>query len=275
MVLDERCVLCGEAAAVRVRGTSFCAACGLGQYSNSASSPRRLRRRSRRAAFLAVFSSGLFVKVLLGAVALAAVGGAAAATVIDNEVSEPRSPGIVADQTIPTTIPETAAAGSAVVALTTTDSVASPTVDAAVAEYVAAVRAWADCISGAASTHIGTGFDPDIVCPDTPYPGDFGLAGDPADPPAAGVDPGDSENAPGHDGVGPGNSESAPGHDGVGPGNSESAPGHDGVGPGNSENAPGHDDAGPGNSENAPGFGDGGSGNSDKAPGTFESGLNA
>jgi hypothetical protein len=108
-------------------------------------------------------------------------------------------------------------------------------------------------------------------------------------PPA---EPGNSEEAPGHEEAGPGNSEEAPGHlDEVAiveelvppaePGNSEEAPGHEEAGPGNSEEAPGHLDevaiveelvppAEPGNSEEAPGHDPAGPGNSENAPGHLD-----
>jgi hypothetical protein len=88
-------------------------------------------------------------------------------------------------------------------------------------QYAAAIQAWADCVSEAASAHSGGAFDPFAECNDKPHAPDFGL---------------------GVDSDGPGNSEDAPGRGEDGPGNSEDAPGRGEDGPGNSEDAPGHDD---------------------------------
>jgi hypothetical protein len=245
--MNERCVLCGDNAAVRVRGTSFCAACGLNQYSADATAPVP-RRRSRRAAFLAVMTSGLFIKGLLGAVALAAVGGAAATTVFGHDSPDNVQVATTVVQEVQTTsAPAADASASAVVdATATTEAPDVQTVDFddPVFAYVAAVQAWSDCVAEAAASHGGGPFDPNEACPNEPSPDDFGLVDN---------GPGNSEDAPGHDVSGPGNSEDAPGHDVSGPGNSEDAPGHDVSGPGNSEDAPGHDVSGPGNSEDAPG----------------------
>ncbi len=259
--MNERCVLCGDNAAVRVRGTSFCAACGLNQYSADATAPAP-RRRPRRAPFLALITSGLFVKGLLGAVALAAVGGAAATTVFSHDSPDNAPVATTVVQAVQTTsAPASDAPVSAIVAATaTTEEPDAQTVDFddPVFAYVAAVQAWSDCVAEAAASHVGGPFDPNEACPNKPGPDDFGLVDN-------GL--GNSGDAPGHDGSGPGNSGDAPGHDGSGPGNSGDAPGHDGSGPGNSGDAPGHDGSGPGNSGDAPGHDGSGPGNSGDAPG--------
>jgi hypothetical protein len=167
-----------------------------------------------------LFSSGILAKTLLGAVALAAVGGAAS-TVLQSEdpVVEPNE--IVAPSTSQAEV--VAAVDTSPSAPDDSDGIIieAGRDDEAVAAFVAAVQAWSDCVSEAASAHSGGAFDPHEACPDKPRPGDFGV------------------NIPGHDEDGPGNSEDAPGHDEDGPGNSEDAPGHDEGGPGNSESAPG------------------------------------
>lgn len=227
--MNERCVLCGDNAAVRVSGTSFCASCGLSQYSADAAAPARLKRRSRRAAFFALFSSGMLVKTLLGAVALAAVGGAAASTVMHSG-DEP----VVVETTV---VSATAAATTATTAETTSTSASTTSAPLAaepasedVDGYVAAVQAWADCVATAASEHAGGSFDPAAAC-DKPRPADYGLDDGETDQPVTTVDaPGLDEDGeetipPGHDEDGPGESENAPGHDEDGPGASEDAPG--------------------------------------------------
>ena len=247
---NERCVLCREQAVVRVRGTSFCASCGLSQYEiGGAESPTT--RRSRRA-IVAFFTSGIFIKGLLGAVAVAAVGGAAATSVRDDPTAASAAPETTAvTRVVPTTVeppvePPVERAAIVSITKTTVGPPAQLEIVDAVARYVVAVEAWADCVSEteAQSTEA---FDPEQECPGKPEPGDSGLAGGSGDDPdTAATEAGDVED-------GPGNSEDAPGHDEDGPGNSEDAPGHVEDGPGNSEDAPGHDEDGPGNSEEAPG----------------------
>jgi hypothetical protein len=255
----EQCVSCGAAAAVRVTGTSFCASCGLRQHGTTSAPPRTPTvRQSHRAALVGILSSGFLVKMLMGAVALAAVGGVTASL-----RSEPVP---VAGDVIPvveTMIPGT----STTFSTAATDTPAIGTDDdtgvdagksatanggesAAVHDYAVSIQAWAECVSDAVTAHLGGEFDPSAACGDLPAPGDFGVDGR--------DDDGESADPPGQDDDGPGNSEDAPGHDDDGPGNSEDAPGHDDDGPGNSEDAPGHDDDGPGNSENAPGPNGGG-----------------
>jgi hypothetical protein len=218
--MNEQCVLCGEQAAVRVRGTSFCAACGLSHYSVGGRAPKQSVNRSKRAALLALFSSGVFVKVLLGAVALAAVGGVAASGVFESAPAD--SAAVETTVTMPTTTEGVATVGQTEPAalVVTSPSAEQPGPDASVVAYVAAVQEWADCVSLAASEHTGEAFDPTAACPGKPAPGDYGLTGYDTDEP-----PGNSGDAPGHDEAGPGNSEDAPGHDEAGPGNSENAPG--------------------------------------------------
>ena len=213
----EHCVSCGAAAAVRVAGTSFCASCGLRQHraTEFVRTPPTVHR-SHRGALVGILSSGFLVKMLMGAVALAAVGGATASL-----RSEPVP---AAADVIPAVITTVMPSTTATPFVITDDDVSesTPEVGAAVDEYVVAVQIWAACVSDAATAHSGGSFDPREACGPRPEPGDFGLDD--------------------HDEDGPGNSENAPGHDENGPGNSENAPGHDENGPGNSENAPGHSD---------------------------------
>ncbi len=225
----EQCVICGAGAAVRVAGTSFCASCGLHQYSSGGLAPGAVSLpgpRSHRAAIVGIFSSGFLLKMLMGAVALATVGGVTASLQSD-PVAASSSPPPAAATVVPNLVPSTIAAVVPIDSDTEVpDAVVDPTRGsdqvAAAHEYVAAVQAWADCVSEAASTHSRGTFDPVAVCEKPSTPADFDI--------------------PGHDEDGPGASEDAPGHDEDRPGASEDAPGHDEDGPGASEDAPGHDE---------------------------------
>ena len=213
--MDEQCVICGANAAVRVAGTSFCGSCGVKQY--AAANSTQVGRRPRRAAWFSLLTSSLLLKSLLGAVAVAAVGGVAGAALQPAE-----DPVLVVAGSVTTTV---AVASTEPPVTTGTAEVTSVSIDATqeeveeatsssdqdVAGFVAAIQSWADCISDAASAHSGGRFDPALACDERPSPADYGL--------------GHSEDAPGHDEDGPGNSEDAPGHDEDGPGNSQDAPG--------------------------------------------------
>jgi hypothetical protein len=184
-------------------------------------------RRKQRFALFGLLSSGFLVKLLLGAVAVAAVGGVTASAVRQSDepavavevmVPETQAPATTVEELEPETITVTEATSTTVVAEDGQISSAQ--------EYAAAVQVWADCVSREAAAHSGGAFDPHEECPDKPSPHEFGF---------------DVLEPPGHDDEGPGNSENAPGQ------NKDDAPG-------NSENAPGQsDDDAPGNSENAPG----------------------
>ena len=71
----ERCKFCGAPATVRMQGLTLCARCGLERSSGR----RGTVRRGHRAVLLGLLSSGFLAKMVVGAVALAAVGGVAVA----------------------------------------------------------------------------------------------------------------------------------------------------------------------------------------------------
>ena len=213
----EQCVSCGAAAAVRVTGTSFCASCGLRQHGRGGVVSAPLGRRSHRAAALGILSSGILVKMLMGAVALAAVGGVTASLRSEAvSASADPVPAVTAAASPGTTVTPVVASTDETIAAVELSNETGAVPDA-VHEYVLAVQAWAECVAEAATAHSGGAFDPHENCLDYAVPGDFGL--DDRD--------GDTEEPPGHDVDGPGNSENAPGHDVGGSGNSENAPGHD------------------------------------------------
>jgi hypothetical protein len=165
--------------------------------------------------------------MLLGAVAVAAVGGVAASTMMQPNAPQLLSPAttLAVAPTVDSTVITTAGDATPVTVESEVESPNGDTSQRAAAEaYVAAVQEWANCVAEAASDHSGERFDPMAACPNKPSPQDHGFP---------------ANDAPGHDPAGPGNSENAPGQTGEGPGNSENAPGQTGEGPGNSENAPG------------------------------------
>lgn len=234
----EQCALCSAGAAVRVSGTSFCASCGL-QYSAEVPSggvPTPVpgaKPRSSRTAVLGLLSSAFLLRMLFGAVAVAAVGGVAAAAVLQDGAPNIVTQAVPATSARAVSDPTGAIPGLTTTTTTTTD-VATTTAETvpvgsadpdgaaqqveAVHEYAAAIQVWADCVSDAAAAHSAGKFDRVAACGEKPRAGVFGL----------GVDddaPGKSDDAPGLGEDGPGNSESAPGLDQDGPGNSENAPG--------------------------------------------------
>ena len=196
----EQCVLCGTTAAVRVSGTSFCASCGLHQFSGGHSATAQPRqRRTRRAAILGLFSSGFLLKMLLGAVAVAAVGGVAASTMMQPNAPQLLSPAttLAVAPTVDSTVITTAGDATPVTVESEVESPNGDTSQRAAAEaYVAAVQEWANCVAEAASDHSGERFDPMAACPNKPSPQDHGFP---------------ANDAPGQTGEGPGNSENAPG----------------------------------------------------------------
>jgi hypothetical protein len=174
------------------------------------------------------------LKSLLGAVAVAAVGGVAGAAL------QPAEDPVLATTAAPetTVVATTVEASTITLAPVTTaadvdssqtqeDGITSP-VDQEVAEFVFAVQSWADCVAEKASTHSGGRFDPVAECGARPSPADYSI--------------GNSGNAPGQSEDGPGNSGNAPGQSEDGPGNSGNAPGQSEDGPGKSESAPGQAD---------------------------------
>ena len=214
--MNEQCVVCGTGAAVRVGGTSFCGSCGVKQF--TATDPVKAGRRPRRAVWFSLLTSSLLLKSLLGAVAVAAVGGVAGAALQPAGDLSPATTTSTVVTTSAVVIDDASENSSAPIVVAAAEGpsqaegdVSVPATDHDVEGFVAAIQEWADCVSAAASAHSGGGFDPVAACDEKPSPADYGI--------------GNSENAPGHGEDGPGNSENAPGHGEDGPGNSENAPG--------------------------------------------------
>lgn len=133
------------------------------------SGPRRLH--PRRAALIGLLSSGLLIKIMVGSIAVAAVGGWAASTA---HTSDPPPPVLGID-------------------LRTTDSTlmqepAEPTVDEILdtareqAEHAQGLTdaSRADCVSRWAKMHSGERLDPREVRGERPDPSDFGIGKPPA-----------------------------------------------------------------------------------------------
>lgn len=126
-------------------------------------------------ALVGVFSSGLLIKMMLGSVALAAVGSWAAASVmIPGSLATPP-----VDGTQVAVIDETPAADRPAPqeerAMTIEEIVSEANDQAARAHELAAqAKAWANCVSEAAIAHRGEAFDPRSNCPNEPQP-PFGL----------------------------------------------------------------------------------------------------
>jgi hypothetical protein len=109
---------------------------------------------------LGLFSSGFVAKMLVGAVAVAAVGGVAAGV-----TAQPRSRPAPTPTVAPSFVPADAA----------TPPTAPDELIELVNEFVDDVRAWGDCVSAAAQDHDAGAFDPKVACGETPTASDHGL----------------------------------------------------------------------------------------------------
>jgi hypothetical protein len=196
----ERCKDCGAPAAVRMQGVSFCARCGLERSSGGTN------RISRRTALLGILSSGFLAKMVLGAVAVTALGGVAVSLpheTADAPIGPPASTQtLLQTDTAPveTDLVEPLPAGDALLER--------------VHAYVESVQQWGDCVSDAAREHSGGPFDPKTTCGTTPAAAEHGLT----------TLPGKSATAPGQQDDPTGKSATAPGQQDP-PGKSVDAPG--------------------------------------------------
>ncbi len=182
---NERCDFCGETAVAFQRGASVCGRCGIERTLDHSGSPMR----SRRMALVGLFSSGLLVKLMLGSVALAAVGSWAAATVMAPPPPIVISPPASVSEVISATTVVEVPARSDEPAISVEEVVSAAKDQAAKAhEFAAATQDWANCVSDAAISHRGGAFRPWGVRTDCPYPrpSDFGIGqgqGPPDTPP--------------------------------------------------------------------------------------------
>ena len=185
----ERCRNCGAPAAVRMQGLTLCAKCGL---ERSSGGTNRIRLRT---ALLGILSSGFLAKMLIGAVAVAAVGGVAVS--VPRQAAEPPTGATATTQTVLQT-------DASLLDLDLVESV--PADDAfleRIHEYVEAVEQWGDCVSVAARDHSGGPFDPNAACGEMPMAAERGLKTSPL--------PGQAADAPGQQTDPPGQATDAPG----------------------------------------------------------------
>jgi hypothetical protein len=157
-------------------------------------------------ALLGILSSGFLAKMLLGVMAVEAVGG-----VVVSGNGDAGDPPFAATATTQTLLQTEAP-------LVAADLAPSVSGDNAlveqVHEYAEAVQQWGDCVSAAAREHSGGPFDPKTTCGATPAATEHGLT----------TLPGKSATAPGHQDDPPGKSATAPGHQDDPPGKSATAP---------------------------------------------------
>lgn len=168
----DRCDFCGGKAVAFQHGASVCGQCGIRRTlgENPVILPQR---RPRHVALVGALSSGMLVKVMMGSVALAAVGSVAAASLFPTEQNVPPQPAVVESST-------TTAVHTSPAALTDDeidDLVTEALSQAGRAhEHAAAVQEWAECVSSHAAEHRGESTNPQEACGDKPRPSDFGLA---------------------------------------------------------------------------------------------------
>lgn len=151
------CEICGSPALARVHNTWLCAGCGLdATQSGRVATGSRFRRLVRRGVAATALSAGLLTKIMIGAVAVAAVG-AASIPLTQGDVATPDSTTLTTEVVEPIEpVAET------------------PGKPAAVSAYVETVHDWTDCIKNAVDEHMAIednsrkGFDPRSVCGESP-----------------------------------------------------------------------------------------------------------
>ena len=173
----ERCEFCGGQAVAFQHGARVCGRCGTRRTLGE--SPVILPRRSRRTAFISLLTSGLLLKLMMGSVALAAVTGLAAVSVLpSNNVAPGSSNSAVTAAT--TTDPTTSGgegSGDSVLTEGELDEIVTEARNQAesAGELADAVKAWANCVAGFAQEHRGEGIHPQEICGEHPRPSEYGL----------------------------------------------------------------------------------------------------
>ena len=173
----ERCEFCGGQAVAFQHGARVCGRCGTRRTLGE--SPVILPHRPRRAAFIGVLSSGLLLKLMMGSVALAAVGGFAAVSIFPTSgftTNPPDSTVAETTTTVATTSNSTADGNSAVTEGELDEMVLEARSQADNAhELATAARDWANCVSDFAQEHRGEGLHPQELCGEHPRPSEYGL----------------------------------------------------------------------------------------------------
>jgi septal ring-binding cell division protein DamX len=149
--------MCGSPALARVDDVWLCAGCGLKATQSGGVAPASpVRRMVRRGVAATALSAGLLTKMMIGAVAVAAVGVASIPLTQANGVS-PESTTVAAETSEPVE--------------PTTEEPGQP---AEVSAYVETVHDWTDCVKQAVDEHMANeensrkGFDPRSVCGEPP-----------------------------------------------------------------------------------------------------------
>jgi len=217
------CESCGNEAIARLHREWLCARCGLARTTIATGAATATDRaaggstRTWQRALRAAIGSGLAAKLLIGAAALAAVGGA----IITNpppDVSPPPTPSPETTPVGPPTSPVPgdlpATANPSAVEATTPGVVPKNQVNNAnaqekssgethnVADYLAAIQEWNACVDGAVDDFVidrpatRDDFNPFSACAERPKPGDYGLGSAVGPPDGAGMpdDPGSQRN---------------------------------------------------------------------------------
>ena len=206
----ERCEFCGGQAVAFQHGARVCGRCGTRRTLGD--SPVILPRRSRRAAFISLLSSGLLLKLMMGSVALAAVTGLAAVSVLpSNNVAPGSSDSTVTESTM--TDANTSGVegpGDSVLTEGELDEIVIEARNQAesAGELADAAKDWANCVADFAQEHRGEGIHPQEICGDHPRPSEYGLGNENGN---RGL--GLSDHSEGNPGENRGNSADASGRD--------------------------------------------------------------
>ncbi len=177
-ITTERCEFCSGQAIAYQRGALVCGRCGvrrtLGDGPIKIPPPRR-----RRTAVIGFFTSGLVIKLMMGSVALAAVGGFASASVVPADRSAGEMEPTVAGVQLDAPRDQIGAPAPDLTFDEMTSLVSSAQNQAVSAHKLAtAAQEWADCVSDYAKGHHGEGLNPKEVCGPHPRPSQFGLGDD-------------------------------------------------------------------------------------------------
>jgi hypothetical protein len=154
----------------------------------------------------------MLLKLMMGSVALAAVTGLAAASVLpSNNVAPGPSDSTVTEAT--TTDPTTSGVEEPGDSVLTEGELDEMVVEArnqaeSAGKLADAAKGWANCVADFAQEHRGEGIHPQEICGEHPRPSEYGLGNENGN---RGMGP--SDHSEGNPGENQGNSADAPGHD--------------------------------------------------------------